>query len=156
MKLLSITCCFICSLLYVLLYVPNKIFSFCEELLIREGKMNMLKIGYLADYLSDELTTKIEDKKKEKERRNNIEKLVKELAELKEKGIIKKLNTQAVAEFYDTHKKQFNSNLDAKGFCKLICIHVGCDYNERTYHNFNNAKNSRVKVKNKEMQNCIA
>lgn len=129
---------YVCKLIYYLLLYPAKCFSYFERLLIREDKRSSSNMGFLYDYFSDELTTKVEDKKKEKERREDIEKLVKDLEKLKEIAIIKKVDTLKVAEFYEVHKNQFNRNLSAKEFCRLICVQFGIDYNDNIYRNFQN------------------
>jgi hypothetical protein len=129
---------YLCYFCYYLLWIPGKLFSFIERLLIREDKRDRLQIGYLDEYLTDELTTQVQDKKREKERKENIEKLVKDLEELKEIAVIKKIDTLKVAEFYEIHKKQFKSNLSAVKFCKIICVQFGIDYDKKIYRNFKN------------------
>lgn len=60
------------------------------------------------------------------------------MEKLKEIAIIKKVDTLKVAEFYEVHKNQFNRNLSAKEFCRLICVQFGIDYNDNIYRNFQN------------------
>lgn len=118
--------------------------------------MDSLKIGHLKDYLTKETLTKVKDPQKEKERREELDKFVKDLNRLKEIGINKTINTNAVAQFYLDHEKKFIENMCFKEFCKVICVQVGYDYDDRTYRSTNTEKNNIIKGENKEIQNCIA
>lgn len=138
MELILIPGYITCKIIYHTLKPFARYYKKIEGLLMIQDKRDRLQMGYLDEYLTDELITQVQDKKMEKERREDIEKLVKDLEKLKEIAIIKKLDTLKVAEFYEVHKNQFNRNLSAKKFCKLICVQFGIDYNDKIYRNFQN------------------
>ena len=145
MKFFSIICRIICVCVIIILWFPAWFFSLCEKLLTQECNMDSLKIGHLKDYLTKETLTKVKDPQKEKERREEHDKFVKDLNRLKEIGINKTINTNAVAQFYLDHEKKFIDNMCFKEFCKVICVQVGYDYDDRTYRSTNTEKNNIIK-----------
>lgn len=147
MKLLSLILRILCVVLMGLLFLPAWGFSLCEKFLTQERKTDSLEIGHLIDYLTKETITKEKDPQKEKERKEEHDKFVKDLNRLKEIGINKTINTNAVAQFYLDHEKKFIENMCFKDYCKLICVQVGYDYDERTYHSTNSEKNNIIKGK---------
>lgn len=147
MKLLSLILRILCVGLMGLLFLPAWAFSLCEKFLTQERKTDSLEIGHLIDYLTKETITKVKDPQKEKERKEEHDKFVNDLYRLKEIGINKTINTNAVAQFYLDHEKKFIENMCFKDYCKLICVQVGYDYDERTYHSTNSKKNNIIKGK---------
>lgn len=139
---------YICKLIYYLLLYPAKCFSYFERLVIREDKRSSSNMGYLYDYFSDELTTKVEDKKKEKERRENIEKLIKDLEEFN-KTAVGKIEDK-MYEFHIAHRNKFNYNVNDTTYCKIFCVQLGIDYKKNFYRNFINRKNGKIKKCNEK------
>lgn len=139
---------YVCKLIYYLLLFPAKWFSYFERLLIREDKRDRLQIGYLDEYLTDELTTQVQDKKREKERRENIEKLVKDLEEFN-KTAVGKIEDK-MYEFHIAHRKEFNYNVNDTTYCKIFCVQLGIDYKTNFYRNFMNRKNGKIKKCNEK------
>ena len=107
MELILIPGYITCKIIYHTLKPFARYYKKIEGLLMIQDKRDRLQMGYLDEYLTDELITQVQDKKMEKERREDIEKLVKDLEKLKEIAIIKKLDTLKVAEFYEVHKFMF-------------------------------------------------